>query len=128
MFCVFGGPQTKSIVMFAGKDHLFKTGFFQYARPLHGIGTSRVKQFWTFAAYTPFPISKSIDRKMHKGICLQLVPGQLRSRRDWTNRCWWFNLLRMEWQKTNKNIYCRCYYSKYSAESHIHYFACIKFC
>src|SRR4051794_14239909 len=81
MFGVFGWPKTKAIVVFAGKNYLFDTCSFAGLYPLPGIQFCWVKYLFAFVTQAPFPVCKSVYRKMQKAYNLQLLPAQLPCRR-----------------------------------------------
>ena len=53
--CIFAWPETKAIMMLAGKDQASHTCRLKRSYPLLGVELGRVEEAWAFIAQTPFP-------------------------------------------------------------------------
>src|ERR1700722_5896950 len=77
MVCRLGGPQTETVVMFAGENEARDARRFQRDGDGIGIESRRLKNVWILVAVTPFLICKCVHSEVKERRELNPVPGNL---------------------------------------------------
>ena len=77
IFCQFGRPQAKAIMVFGGKDYSFHTRFYKGFHPLFAVQLGWVERFRVRISVSPFTVVESVQTEVNESIRFHFLPFHL---------------------------------------------------